>query len=439
MLRAKNKTGLVFFPAFDWAISPTHPEREERLLYTQDQVFEEGLLDIDGIVEFKPDLVTINDVQRVHFCVPDPWAVMTESHFISAGGAKTIGMAVMDGTVERGFALVRPPGHHACRIVHGARGFCNVNIEAIMIEYLRRAYGVERVAIIDTDCHHGDGTQDIYWHDPHTLFISIHQDGRTLYPGSGFLNEMGGPNAVGTTINIPLPPNTSDEGFLYAIKKMVLPILDDFKPQLIINSAGQDNHYSDPITNMNFSARGYAKLTSLLKADIAVLEGGYSIEGALPYVNTGIILAMAGLDYDHLSEPDYDVNTYRQSMETTDYIHQVGEKVLELWEQRESLTEKARNKANAGKRTRSIYYDTDSIQENQKESIRICDDCGGALRIESAANGHKPILAVHIPINGCAACQDQGHQWFETARIDQFSHIFLQDRTTDRYLSRDIK
>jgi hypothetical protein len=74
MLRAKHKTGLVFFPAFDWAISPTHPEREERLLYTQDQVFEEGLLDIEGIVEYKPDLVTIKDVQRVHFCVPDPWA-----------------------------------------------------------------------------------------------------------------------------------------------------------------------------------------------------------------------------------------------------------------------------------------------------------------------------------------------------------------------------
>jgi hypothetical protein len=181
-----DKTGLVFFPAFDWAISPTHPEREERLLYTQDQVFEEGILDIEGIVEYKPDLVTKKDVQRVHFCVPDVWAVMSESHFISAGGAKTIAMAVMDKQVERGFALVRPPGHHANRVVHGARGFCNVNIEAIMIEYIRQAYGVNRVAIVDTDCHHGDGTQDIYWHDPDTLFISIHQDGRTLYPGSGF-------------------------------------------------------------------------------------------------------------------------------------------------------------------------------------------------------------------------------------------------------------
>src|SRR4030065_363062 len=144
MLSAKHKTGLVFFPAFDWAISPTHPEREERLLYTQDQVFEEGLFDINGIREFKPDLVTIKDIQRVHFCVPDVWSVTTESHFISAGGAKTIGMAVLEKQVDRGFALVRPPGHHAMRVVHGARGFCNVNIEAIMIEYLRQAYRIKK-------------------------------------------------------------------------------------------------------------------------------------------------------------------------------------------------------------------------------------------------------------------------------------------------------
>ena len=123
---------------------------------------------------------------------------------------------------------------------------------------------------------------------------------------------------------------------------------DDFKPELIINSAGQDNHYSDPITNMNLSARGYAELTTLLQADIAVLEGGYAIEGALPYVNTGIILAMAGLDYDHLSEPDYDPAAYRQSRETTDYIHQLGDRVLDQWHNRESLTRTVRSMDNAG-------------------------------------------------------------------------------------------
>lgn len=439
MLRAKNKTGLVFFPAFDWAISPTHPEREERLLYTQDQVFEEGLLDIDGIVEFKPDLVNIKDVQRVHFCVPDPWAVMTESHFISAGGAKTIGMAVMEGKVDRGFALVRPPGHHANRVVHGSRGFCNVNIEAIMIEYLRRAYGVDRVAIVDTDCHHGDGTQDIYWHDPDTLFISIHQDGRTLYPGSGFLSEIGGPNAAATTINIPLPPHTSDEGFLYTINEVVMPILADFKPELVINSAGQDNHYSDPITNMNFSARGYAELTRLLQADIAVLEGGYSIEGALPYINTGIILAMAGIDYQNLAEPNYDADRYKQSLSTTRYIEQTGLKVLRTWQERNLITNALRAEPECDRRSRRIFYDTDNIYETQQERVRICNDCGGALRIESTSDKKGTILGVHIPRKACAACKEQGYEWYESADPDQFGHVFLQDRPKDSYLERKKK
>ena len=437
MLQAKHKTGLVFFPAFDWAISPTHPEREERLLYTQDQVFEEGLFDIAGIHELKPDLVTLKDVQRAHFCVPDVWQVTTESHLISAGGAKTIGMAVMDKQVERGFALVRPPGHHAMRVVHGARGFCNINIEAIMIEYLRQAYPIEKVAIVDTDCHHGDGTQDIYWHDPNTLFISIHQDGRTLYPGSGFPNEFGGPNAIGATINIPLPPHTSEEGFLYAIKNIVLPILEDFKPDIIINSAGQDNHYTDPITNMNFSAQGYAELTALLKPDIAVLEGGYSIEGALPYVNLGIVLAMAGLDYSHVKEPNYDPDKIRQTPEVTDAIAKTAESILGGWQQRESIQEQIHSKGDLFERQRDIYYDTDGIVESQYERIKACRECGGTYQIDSSSDRGAHILAVHIPTNACSMCKDLGNRWFEEAQAARYDIVFLQDRSEDIY--RDSK
>ncbi len=439
MIRAKHKTGLVFFPAFDWAISPTHPEREERLLYTQDQVFEEGLFDIEGIVEFKPDLVTVKDVQRVHFCVPDVWNVMTESHFISAGGAKTIGMAVLDGKVEKGFALVRPPGHHAMRIVHGARGFCNVNIEAIMIEFLREAYNIDRVAIVDTDCHHGDGTQDIYWHDPDTLFISIHQDGRTLYPGSGFPNEFGGPNALGATLNIPLPPNTSEEGFLYTIKNVVMPVLEDFKPDIIINSAGQDNHYSDPITNMNFSAQGYARLTEMLKPDIAVLEGGYSIEGALPYVNLGIILAMAGIDYSRVKEPGYDPESIRQTPSVTRLIEKTGELVLNLWEQKEKEKEKILNSKVFDERKRNIFYDTDGIHESQREKIRICPDCSGTFKIDSTSDRGSHIMAVHIPRKACRKCRELGYKWHDMANKDSFDMVFLQDRTEDKCLQHDFR
>lgn len=436
MLQARHKTGIVFFPAYDWAIDPTHPEREERLLYTQDQFIEEGLLDIEGLVELKPDLVNIADVQRVHFCVPDPWAVMTESHFISAGGAKTIGRAVLDKQVQRGFALVRPPGHHAMRVVHGARGFCNVNIEAIMVEHLRQAYGVRRVAIVDTDCHHGDGTQDIYWHDPDTLFISIHQDGRTLYPGSGFPNELGGPNAVGTTLNIPLPPNTGEEGFLHVIRQVVLPILQDFQPELVVNSAGQDNHFSDPITNMNFTAHGYAELTELLRPDIAVLEGGYAIEGALPYVNLGIVLAMAGMDYSRVREPNYDPAKLRQPSHISDIIQRVGDLVLSYWQRRTEIAAHVRGQANAGERQRKIFYDTDNIFEEQQERIAICDDCAGALRIDSRSDRGRRILAVHIPRHGCPRCQAAGRGWYDEADPREFDHIFLQDRTRDAYQVR---
>ncbi|CAN2049450.1 putative deacetylase AF_0130 [Candidatus Magnetomoraceae bacterium gMMP-13] len=433
MLRAKTKTGLVFFPAFDWAISPTHPEREERLLYTQDQVFEEGILDIDGIMELKADEIVLKDVQRVHFCTPDEWSVMTESHFISAGGAKTIGIAVMEKQIERGFALVRPPGHHAMRVVHGARGFCNVNIEAIMIEFLRAAYNIDRVAIVDTDVHHGDGTQDIYWHDPDTLFISMHQDGRTLYPGSGFTNELGGPTAAGTTINIPLPPKTSEEGFLYTIEEMVLPILKDFKPDIIINSAGQDNHYTDPLSNMNFSAKGYADLTTLLKPDIAVLEGGYSIEGALPYVNAGIILAMAGLDYSKVKEPDYDPHRICQTQRNTDYIKELKDEVLEIWENGPDMIKKNRENLDFDTRNRSIFYDTDRLLEKQQEKIKVCPKCSGVLSIDSQTDRGGHILGVHIPRKACKECVELGYKWYES-QTKNYDRIFLQDRTKDEYL-----
>ncbi|MBF0224535.1 MAG: histone deacetylase [Desulfobacterales bacterium] len=433
MLKSKNKTGLVFFPAFDWAISPTHPEREERLLYTQDQIFEEGLFDIDGIHEYKPEIVTEEDVKRVHFCVPSIRAVMTHSHFVSAGGAKKIARVVMEKKVDNGFALVRPPGHHAMRVVHGSRGFCNVNIEAIMVEWIRKEYNVKKVAIVDTDCHHGDGTQDIYWNDPNTLFISIHQDGRTLYPGSGFTNELGGPNAAGMTINIPLPPNTSEEGFLYTIKNVVLPILSDFKPEIIVNSAGQDNHFTDPITNMNFSAQGYAELTSLLKADIAVLEGGYSIETALPYVNLGIVLAMAGMDYSKVKEPNYDPDAIRQTQGVTRTIERVGDTVLSNWKNKEKIQQEMRRKQEFYDRVRNVFYDTDMIYEAQKERVRICDNCGGSVKMDSQSDRGYHILGIHIPPYACKKCIDTGYNWYNEADHNNYDIIFMQDRPQDLF------
>jgi acetoin utilization deacetylase AcuC-like enzyme len=433
MLKALNKTGLVFFPAFDWAIDPTHPEREERLLYTQDQVLEEGIFDIPGIIEYKPDLVTAHDIQRTHFCVPDEPSVTTESHLISAGGAKAIANAVMNKEVKNGFALVRPPGHHSMRVSHGGRGFCHINMEAIMVEYIRTQFGVKKIAIIDTDCHHGDGTNDIFWHDPDVLFISLHQDGRTMYPGTGFPGELGGPNAKGSNLNIPLPPGTSTEGYLYVIRNCVMPILAEFKPDIVVNSAGQDNHYTDPLTNMNFSAQGYAKLTSLLKPDIAVLEGGYAIEGALPYVNLGIILAMAGLDYSGVVEPDYNPEKLKQSVSITDKIKKTTDQINAYWQQRHELREKSGKIGELMIRHKEVFYDTDNIFERQKEKIWICRDCGGSFEIDSKATPGNHILGVHIPINACKACQEKGYDFFERADKTKYDRIYLQDRPKDQY------
>lgn len=431
-MRAARRTGLVFFPAYDWAISPTHPEREERLLYTQDQVLEEGLLDVEGIVQYRVRPAAVEDIRRTHFCVPDEGSVTTESHLIAAGGCLVAADAVMRGEVESAFALVRPPGHHAQRVVHGNRGFCNINSEAMMVEYLREVHGVRKVAIVDTDCHHGDGTQDIYWHDPDTLFISVHQDGRTLYPGSGFPNEIGGPNAQGSTVNIPLPPNTGEEGFLLVLEELILPLLARFAPEIVVNSAGQDNHFSDPITNMNFTARGYAALNARLKPHLAVLEGGYSVESALPYVNVGIIMAMAGLDIGTVKEPFFDRDYQPESRETLHYIERLIRELKDYF-----LGEKyPRTRYAEGKiveRHRTVFYDTDGIHETQVERVRACSACAGALSIASRATTGSKALCVHVPLRACLACRETAGRWVEEGRGGDFHNVYLQDRDRRLY------
>lgn len=434
MLKANNSLGLVFFPAFDWEISPSHPERKERLLYTMDQLKEEGIFDIDGIKLFNPTLAKEKDIERVHFCYPNVKARVPKSHLISAGGAIKAGEIVLNKRVDKSFAIVRPPGHHAHRVVFGDRGFCIINIEAVMIENLRKRFGDLKVAIIDTDCHHGDGSQDIFWNDRDTLFISLHQDGRTLYPGSGFLDEMGGPGGFGYNINIPLPPSTGDEGFLYLLDNLILPILDDYKPDLIINSAGQDNHYTDPLTSMNFTAQGYAKLNQRLNPDIAILEGGYSIEGALPYINLGIILAMAGIDYGKVMEPDYDPERLKQSKDVTEYIKSLCQRSYSNWKNKNEIAKDLFKNKEYITRHKNIYYDTDGITENQTERIDICDSCSGLIVIESNSDRNSNLLGITIPRDGCSKCIDKGYNLFQNST--NYSRIFIQDKPNDTFLSK---
>ena len=199
------------------------------------------------------------------------------------------------------------------------------------------------------------------------------------------------PSARPSTSRCRRRPRT--EGFLHVIRNVVMPILDEFKPDLVINSAGQDNHYSDPITNMKFSAQGYAELTELLNPDIAVLEGGYSIEGALPYVNVGIILAMAGLDYSHVREPDYNAAAGPAIDRGAIGETRRGSRPRSLDEARE---------LRPGWRQRTpTTHASDLLRHGRNPgaaggTVRICEDCGGAIESMSTRTG-KRMYAVLIP------------------------------------------
>jgi acetoin utilization deacetylase AcuC-like enzyme len=438
-------TGILFFPAFDWAISPTHPEREERLLYTRDQIFEEGIMDLPQIREYQPGLATFKDIARVHFCVPDIEAQITEAHLVSAGSALRMADAVVTGEVKNGFAIIRPPGHHSMTVVHGNRGFCNINNEAIMVEYLRHKYGLKRIAIVDTDVHHGDGTQEIFWDDPDVLFISFHQDGRTLYPGSGFMEEKGGPLAYGTTINIPLSPRTTDDGILFILDKLVMPLLEEFKPDLVVNSAGQDNHYSDPLANMCFSAQGYARLNQRLKPDIAVLEGGYSVESALPYINMGLIMAMAGIDFSNLKEPDYSPHKFKEPAGNREALQRIVDTQLRVFREREEKIALTRAKSDRPFRMemRNIFYDTDYIHEQQRVEVRMCQTCAGFRTIVSSArhpSGREySVGCVSIPFGACLECQTEGQEAYRTLQQGNNQLVYLQNKIADEYRVIDTR
>lgn len=434
----KPELGLVFFPAFDWSIGATHPERQERLLYTRDQLMEEGLLDNPLIREYNPRAASWQDVERVHIGAPSLEKWVTPAHLVSAGGTLVAADAVMQGEVKRAFALVRPPGHHAMRMVHGIRGFCTINIEAVMAAYLRKQYGVHKIAIVDTDVHHGDGSEDVFYHDPDTLYISFHQDGRTLYPGTGFPDEFGGPQAVGSNVNIPLPPGTGDEGLHKVLDELVLPILADFGADIVINSAGQDNHFTDPLANMQVTAQGYARLADKLQAHIAVLEGGYAVQEALPYVNTGIVLAMANMDYRHVVEPNFHADAYKQSDKVNRYIDQLIRQWQTQWQQRAD-----RQRSELAKygdwwtRRRSIYYDESGIQEQQEERISLYKDSLGWHGIYSTSlngpYGIQRVYTVILPRQANKRCRDAAYDELYHAKKDGLADRFVMlDEGEDR-------
>ena len=216
---------------------------------------------------------------------------------LSAGGLLAAVEAVLDGELDNAFAVLRPPGHHAER--DAAMGYCLVNNIAIAARWAQRERGIERVAIVDWDVHHGNGTEAIFLDDPSVLTISLHQDG--LYPAhTGGLDAAG---AGGANINIPLPPGTGDGGYAHAFDRVVAPAVRAFRPGLLLIAAGQDASASDPLGRMSITVPGFRALADRAVALagevcdgrlVAMLEGGYSLLH-LPLANLAILEGLAGL------------------------------------------------------------------------------------------------------------------------------------------------
>lgn len=218
---------------------------------------------------------------------------------LAAGGVMAAVDAVMRGDVSQCFALVRPPGHHA--VADRGMGFCLFANVAVAAHHARRAYGLERILILDWDVHHGNGTQDAFYADPGVLFISIHQD--ELYPvGSGLVDETGTAAGTGFNVNIPLPAGSGDAAYLATMERVVVPIATQFRPDLVIVSAGQDASANDPLGRMCVTAEGYRRMTGLMRQIAATSaggrlvvaqEGGYS-ELYAPYCTLAIVEELVG-------------------------------------------------------------------------------------------------------------------------------------------------
>jgi acetoin utilization deacetylase AcuC-like enzyme len=211
----------------------------------------------------------------------------------AAGAAMRATDMVMRGETRSAFGLVRPPGHHATPAQ--AMGFCLFNNAAVAARAAQRLHGAGRVAIVDIDVHHGNGTQDVFWEDPSVLYCSLHQ--WPLYPGTGLARETGGGAGAGTTVNVPLPPGTDGAHWLHAFESRVVPALREHRPDLIVVSAGYDAHAADPLAELRLSTDTYAHVARRL-AELAgemcagrtvwVLEGGYDLEALAASVGASL-------------------------------------------------------------------------------------------------------------------------------------------------------
>lgn len=278
-----------------------HPERAQRLSHTLANLRTNGLL--DDLSTCKPEQVDREDLLAVHtpgyvqslerFCTtgggmlaPDP-TYASEMSFQAALSAAGAGVKAIDLLFESparpSFALLRPPGHHA--LPDRAMGFCLFNNAAVAAAYALRHYGVQRVLIVDYDVHHGNGTQEVFLRDGRVLYVSVHE--YPLFPGTGFVDEIGAGSGAGATINVPLPPGSDDLDYRLVFDEVVTPAARRFQPEAILVSAGYDGHWRDPLASMNLTVSGYAMMaqrivelaSELCGGRVAfLLEGGYDLE-----------------------------------------------------------------------------------------------------------------------------------------------------------------
>jgi len=297
-----SRTGFVYSDRFlEHDTGPGHPERPDRLRSITNHLRE---LDIwksldhlhfdQASEEWVAKVHTAEHIKRVRessrrgislldsgdtFVSRDSYTVA----LLAVGGAMAAVDAVMKGELTNAFCALRPPGHHAER--NRVMGFCLFNSIAIAARYAQEKHGVKRVAIVDWDVHHGNGTQEIFYADPSVFFISTHQF--PLWPGTGAHDEQGEGEGKGHTMNIPMTPGSGEKEYLDAFTQIILPALAHYKPELILISAGFDAHRDDPLANINLTEKTFATLTSLLMdvsttccdgRIVSLLEGGYNLQ-----------------------------------------------------------------------------------------------------------------------------------------------------------------
>jgi acetoin utilization deacetylase AcuC-like enzyme len=291
---------------------PGHPERPDRLRAIAREFEDEAFARLDRAESPKGDEATIlyahpeEYVDIVRRAIPEEGIARLdadtsvspkswEAALTAVGAANAAVDDVFSGKADNVFVASRPPGHHA--ETSTAMGFCLFNNAAIAARYAQRRYGVERVAIVDWDVHHGNGTQEIFWRDPSVLYCSTHQ--MPLYPGTGAKSETG----AGNIVNAPMSPGTGSETFHEAFRSRILPALDRFRPDLMIISAGFDAHRLDPLAEINLTEDDFDWATGQLMERaarfsnnriVSLLEGGYDLQGLAFSVSAHVKRLMKG-------------------------------------------------------------------------------------------------------------------------------------------------